>query len=132
MTITVEKILDNAVRIMIDRAFFIISRDDAERTLREIDRELVGGLGHVLCHPAPHRAATVMLTRTEAIELHDKLISTLHDVDLSAVMVWEQRVEEAGAYMSNDMMRELIESAPAGANTSVLRGVLAGRETAGA
>lgn len=132
MTITVEKILDNAVRIMIDRAFFIISRDDAERTLREIDRELVGGLGHVLCHPAPHRAATIMLTRAEAIELHDRLIVTLHDVDLNAVMSWEQQVEDAGAYMSSDMIEEFIASAPDGADTSMLRGVLAGRETAGA
>lgn len=129
MTITVEKILDNEIRIMVDRAIFVISHDDAERTLREIDRGLIEGIGHVLCHPAPHRAVTIMLTRAEAIELHDRLIATLHDVELNDVMIWEQRVEDAGAFMSSDMIEEFIASAPDGADTSMLRGVLAGRET---
>lgn len=51
-------------------------------------------------------------------------------IDVEAVMAWESDLEDAGVYASNDDLLALLSRAPAGADTSIIRGVLDARLTA--
>jgi len=69
------------------------------------------------------------------VDLRRRLLAALDTaetgISVEAVMKWEQQVEDAGVFASTDDLLALIASAPAGADTSIIRGVLDGRLTAG-
>lgn len=80
------------------------------------------------------RSAPAHAHRARA-DLRRRLLAALNAVesgiDVQAVMEWERRVEDAGVFASMDDLLALIASAPTGADTSVIRGVLDGRLIAG-
>lgn len=52
----------------------------------------------------------------------------ISELDLNAIMQWEDEVEMAGVYASTEDLERLVEKAPLGANTDFVRGIIAQRK----
>lgn len=51
----------------------------------------------------------------------------ISELDLNAIMQWEDEVEMAGAFASTEDLERLVSCAPAGANVEFIRGIIAQR-----
>lgn len=55
----------------------------------------------------------------------------ISELDLNAIMQWEDDVEMAGVFASTEELERLVSAAPQGANVDFIRGIIAQRKLNG-